>query len=103
VKKLSIDVSDKLATDIVAAVASGYYSPASEVVRDAFRYWKRERQAYLQRLRQLVEEGAASGEPVEGGFDAADIIDRGNARLSAKRQATANAGTNNRKQSENLN
>jgi len=102
VKKLSLVLTDELAKDIEAAVASGDYSTASEVVRDALRYWKREREIYIQRLRELWEEGLASGEPREGGFDAADIIKRGNARLAAKRQATAKAGTSNRKQSENL-
>ena len=69
VQKLSIALTEELAKDIEAAVASGDYSTASEVVRDALRLWKRDREAYVQRLRQLVEEGLASGEPVEGGFD----------------------------------
>lgn len=55
VKKLSIALTEELARDIEAAVASGDYSTASEVVRDALRYWKREREAYIQRLRELVE------------------------------------------------
>jgi hypothetical protein len=53
------------------------------------RGWKREREAYIQRLRELWEEGLASGEPVEGGFDPTDITRRGRARLAAKRQAAA--------------
>jgi antitoxin ParD1/3/4 len=89
VKKLSIALTEELVKDIEAAVASGDYSTASEVVRDALRSWKREREAYIQRLRELVEEGLASGEPVEGGFDAAEIARRGRARLAAKRQAAA--------------
>lgn len=87
VQKLSIALTEELAKDIEAAVASGDYSTASEVVRDALRLWKRDREAYMQRLRQLVEEGLASGEPVEGGFDAADLIRRGRARMAAKKQA----------------
>jgi antitoxin ParD1/3/4 len=89
VKKLSIALTDELVNDIESAVASGDYSTASEVVRDALRYWKREREAYIQRLRQLMEEGLASGDPVEGGFEAADIARRGRVRLAAKRQAAA--------------
>lgn len=89
VKKLSIALTVELVRDIEAAVATGDYSTASEVIRDALRGWKREREAYIQRLRELWEEGLASGEPVEGGFDAADIGRRGRERLAAKRQAAA--------------
>lgn len=87
VQKLSVALTEELARDIEAAVASGDYSTASEVVRDALRTWKRERadrDAAIRRLRELWEEGLASGEPVEGGFDADDIIRRGRARLAAK-------------------
>jgi antitoxin ParD1/3/4 len=87
VKKVSIALTEELVRDIEAAVASGEYSTASEVVRDALRLWKRDYEAYIRRLRRLVEDGQASGEPVEGGFDAADIIRRGRARLATKKQA----------------
>lgn len=89
VKKMSIALTDELAKDIEAAVASGDYSTASEVIRDALRGWKHEREACLRRLRELVDEGLASGEPVDGGFDAADIARRGRARLGAKRHTAA--------------
>ena len=86
VQKLSIAVTEAQAREIEAAIASGDYSTTSEVVRDALRAWKRERtdrDAAIRRLRQLWEEGLASGEPVEGGFDPDDIIRRGRARLAA--------------------
>ena len=89
-QKLSIAVTEELARDIEAAVASGDYSTASEVVRDALRAWKRERSdrsAAIRRLKELFEEGLASGEPVEGGFDADDIIRRGRERLAARRRS----------------
>src|SRR3954468_13618040 len=85
-QKLSIALTEELARDVEAAVASGDYSTASEVVRDALRAWKRERgdrEAAVPRGRALWEEGLASGEPVEGGFDAEDIIRRGHERLGA--------------------
>ncbi len=90
VQKISIALTEELAREIEAAVESGDYSTASEVVRDALRAWKRERadrDAAIRRLKELWDEGLASGEPVEGGFDAEDIIRRGRARLAAKRQA----------------
>ena len=90
VQKMSIALTEELAREIEAAVESGDYSTASEVVRDALRAWKRERadrDAAIRRLKELWDEGLASGGPVEGGFDAEDIIRRGRARLAAKRQA----------------
>jgi antitoxin ParD1/3/4 len=88
-QKLSIALTEELARDVEAAVASGDYSTASEVVRDALRAWKRERgdrDAAIRRLKELWDEGVASGEPVEGGFDADDIIRRGHERLAAERR-----------------
>ncbi len=90
VQKMSIALTEELAREIEQAVASGDYSTASEVVRDALRAWKRERsgrEAAVARLRELYEEGLASGEPIEGGFDAEDIIRRGRERMAKKREA----------------
>jgi len=90
-QKLSIALTEELARDVEAAVASGDYSTASEVVRDALRAWKRERgdrDAAIRRLRQLWDEGVASGEPKAMPDDWAEqIIRRGHARLAAKRKA----------------
>lgn len=86
VRKLSIAVTEELASDINDAVVSGDYASASEVIRAALRSWKRqrsEREADMSRLRELWNQGLASGEPVEGGFDAEDIKRRGRARLDA--------------------
>jgi antitoxin ParD1/3/4 len=88
-QKLSIALTEALARDVAAAVASGDYSTASEVVGDALRARKRERagrEAAIRRLKELWDDGLASGEPVEGGFDADDIIRRGHERLAAERR-----------------
>lgn len=88
-QKISIALTEELARDIEAAVNSGDYSTASEVVRDALRTWKHDRAdrtAAIRRLRQLWEEGLASGEPADGGFDAEDIKRRGRQRMAAERQ-----------------
>ena len=90
VKKLSIALTQELGREIEAAVASGDYSTASEVVRDALRTWRRERtdrDAVVRRLRELWDEGVASGEPVDGNFDAEEIGRRGRARLAASRRS----------------
>ena len=89
VQKISISLTQDLAGEIEAAVASGDYSTASEVVRDALRTWKQDRSdrtAAVRRLRQLWDEGLASGAPIEGGFDADDIVRRGRERLAAERR-----------------
>ena len=87
VQKLSIALTEELARDVEAAVASGDYSTASEVVRDALRSWKRERAVYVQRLRQQWEEGLASGdaEPIPDGW-AESVKTRGRAKLAGRRK-----------------
>jgi antitoxin ParD1/3/4 len=89
-QKLSIALTEELARDVEAAVASGDYSTASEVVRDALRAWKRERggrEAAIRRLKQLWDEGLASGEPEPMPDDwAEDVIRRGRERLTAERR-----------------
>jgi antitoxin ParD1/3/4 len=72
---------------IAGVVETGDYSTTSEVIRDALRLWKREREAHVERLRRLSEEELASGHPVEGGFDSADFIRRGRERLAARQKA----------------
>lgn len=88
VRKISIALTEELATDVEQAVASGDYASSSEVIREALRQWKQVREADLARiaeLRRLVQEGLDSGEPIEGNFDAEDIIRRGRERLAAWR------------------
>ncbi|MGN6271304.1 MAG: type II toxin-antitoxin system ParD family antitoxin [Sphingomonas sp.] len=88
VRKLSIALTEELASEVDQAVAAGDYASTSEVIRDALRLWRRDRdadRAESARLRRLWEEGLASGEPIEGGFDPEDIARRGRARLEAWR------------------
>lgn len=87
VSKLDVDVSEALASDIEAAVASGDYKSVNEVVTEALRKWKRERDAMIAELREAWRIGIESGEPIDGNFDADDIAVRGKARLEAKRRA----------------
>jgi antitoxin ParD1/3/4 len=90
IQKLSVALTEELARDIEAAVASGDYSTASEVVRDALRTWKQaraERDATIRRLERLWEEGLASGPVAAGGFDPADIGRRGRARRAGRQDS----------------
>ncbi|AHE56251.1 type II toxin-antitoxin system ParD family antitoxin [Sphingomonas sanxanigenens] len=87
VRKISIALTEELAMDVDQAVASGDYASSSEVIREALRQWKQQREAdlaHIAELRRLVQEGLDSGEPqpvTDAWFD--DIIARGKARLAA--------------------
>lgn len=68
VEKLSIALTEELAEAVRVAVDTGDYASSSEVIREALRDWteKRERRtAQIAYLRAAIEEGLASGEPVE--------------------------------------
>ncbi|MBN9788280.1 type II toxin-antitoxin system ParD family antitoxin [Pseudonocardia sp. TMWB2A] len=65
VQKISIALTDDLAADVQAAVQSGEFATTSEVMRDALRLWRRERQersAFVAELRTAWKDGLASGE-----------------------------------------
>ena len=89
VRKLSIALTEELASEVDQAVAAGDYASTSEVIRDALRLWRRGRDATLAetaRLRRLWEEGLASGEPQDVTEDwVEDVKRRGLARLAALR------------------
>ena len=64
VEKVSIALTLEMAALVREAVASGEYASSSEVVREALRDWKLKyslRQQEIGQLRQLWEEGLASG------------------------------------------
>ena len=65
VQKISIALTDDLAADVQAAVASGEFATTSEVMRDALRLWRRERAeraAFVAELRTAWSDGLASGQ-----------------------------------------
>lgn len=69
VEKISISLPSDMVAVLKAAVESGEYSSASEVVRDALRAWKLKRKMEgieLDELRRLVQEGSESGPGIDG-------------------------------------
>ena len=63
-KKISVSITDELDSLMKDAVTSGEYGSASEVVRDALRRWRHERErerAEIENLRHLVQAGVDSG------------------------------------------
>ena len=64
IQKVSVALTGEQLTALKAAVEAGEYATTSEIVREAIRDWqlKRElRQEDIRRLRQLWDEGKASG------------------------------------------
>ncbi len=82
IQKVSIALTGGQLAALKAAVEAGEYATTSEVVREAIRDWqfKRElRQEDIKRLRQLWDEGKASG-PAEP-FDVERTLAAAEARL----------------------
>jgi antitoxin ParD1/3/4 len=66
IEKLSIALTPELAAEVREAVREGAFASVSEVVRDALRDWsdkRAQRAASMQRIRELWDEGIASGKP----------------------------------------
>src|SRR5581483_6049080 len=81
---MNINLTPQLEDLVRQKVASGHYSSASEVVREALRLMEREDQiqaAKLAQLRRDIQEGLDSGSA--GKLDVETIKRRGRARLEA--------------------
>jgi antitoxin ParD1/3/4 len=92
VQKVSIALTGEQLGALKAAVETGEYATTSEIVREAIRDWqfKRElRQEDLKRLRQLWDQGKASGPTTPVDFEDARRVARKRLAISAKEQAIA--------------
>ncbi|MEN2785771.1 type II toxin-antitoxin system ParD family antitoxin [Sphingomonas qilianensis] len=88
VRTINVALSDELAVELDEAVANGEYDSSGEVIRELLLIWSSERAgpaANLERLRAMIREGLASGEPIDGNFDLTDIKRCSEARLTALR------------------
>ena len=64
---MNVNLSPKLEAMVKAKVASGRYTSASEVVREALRLMERQdqlKELQLEQLRQEIQNGLTSGEPI---------------------------------------
>lgn len=52
-RKLSITLTEEMATELETVVASGEFVSTSEVMRDALRVWRREREEHAAQLAVL--------------------------------------------------
>ncbi len=92
VQKVSVALTTEQLAAVKAAVASGDYATTSEVVREALRDWqhKRElRQEDILRLRQLWDEGKASGQGAP--LDIEALKREAGLRLAAARERMGHA------------
>lgn len=81
---MNVNLSPQLEEMVRRKVASGLYTSASEVVREALRMMEaqdQQRAAKLEQLRQDIGEGLDSGEPTP--WDAAEIKREGRQRRAA--------------------
>jgi antitoxin ParD1/3/4 len=72
IQKISVALTGEQVAALKAAVDAGEYATTSEIVREAIRDWKLKRelrQEDVKRLRQLWDEGKASGpaQPIDFG------------------------------------
>jgi antitoxin ParD1/3/4 len=83
VQKVSVALTPEFMALLKEAVETGEYTSASEVIRDALRYWKERRAQQdigAEELRRLWREGIESG---SGRFESIDAI-----KKEARRRAT---------------
>jgi len=93
IQKVSVALTGEQLAALKAAVESGEYATTSEIVREAIRDWqfKRElRQEDIRRLRQLWDEGKASGTPQPLDFD--ELRREARKRLAEIKKAQGNGG-----------
>jgi antitoxin ParD1/3/4 len=89
---MNVNLSPHLEAMVKAKVASGLYTSASEVVREALRLMEQQdqlRSLQLQQLRSDIQEGLVSGPPVPW---SPDEIKQDGRKRKASRRAAAQAG-----------
>jgi antitoxin ParD1/3/4 len=92
IEKVSIALTGEQVAAVRAAVAPGEYATNSEVVREALRDWQLKRELQqddIRRLRQLWDEGIASGSA--GELDMTALRQEARTRLEAARKAVPDA------------
>ncbi|MGO9317061.1 MAG: type II toxin-antitoxin system ParD family antitoxin [Terracidiphilus sp.] len=92
VQKVSIALTGEQIGALKAAVETGEYATTSEIVREAIRDWqfKRElRQEDLKRLRQLWDQGKASGAAISVDYEAARQEARQRLAIASEDQVSA--------------
>ncbi|MGQ0485782.1 MAG: ribbon-helix-helix domain-containing protein [Hyphomicrobiales bacterium] len=93
IEKVSVALTSEQVAAMKAAVDSGEYATASEIVREALREWqasRRMKEEEIRLLRRLIDDGRDSGTAGQIDFNA--LRREAKARLALARNRTANAG-----------
>jgi antitoxin ParD1/3/4 len=93
IHKISVALTGEQIAALKAAVETGEYATTSEIVREAIRDWQFKhdlRQEDIRRLRQLWDEGKASGPAAP--LDFSELRHEARQRLTAARKAPGDAG-----------
>jgi len=93
IQKVSVALTGEQLAQLKAAVESGEYATTSEIVREAIRDWQAKRalrQAEIERLGRLWDEGKASGPATP--LDFAEVKREVRRRVTAARAKARNAG-----------
>ena len=78
-RTMTVDTGEELRGFVESLVETGSYKTNSEVVRDGLRLLQeKQAESKLETLRQLIDEGENSGEPVD--WDVNDFLNRMKAR-----------------------
>ncbi len=77
-RRIEVEIDAAMLAAADDAVEHGRFADRDAVIRHALAFWDDE----TKRIRQLIDEGFASGDPIEGNFDADDIKRRGRVRLA---------------------
>lgn len=85
--KQTVPISAKHATAVRKAVESGAYASADAVVRDALDLWQQTQRIDDNVLRQLWDEGIASG--TAGAWDVDEFLTRARKRKAKERKRTS--------------
>ncbi len=78
VEKMSVALTTQQVTALKAAVDAGDYATTSEAVREAVRNWQAKRELRnedVRRLRELWDEGKASGNAAPLDFEIVRVVD----------------------------
>ena len=86
VERMTITLTAEMAQAVKGAVATGEYASSSEIVREALRHWRRQRELQARELEALRTDVRAGMADIEAGrvhdFDAERILQKGRQRLA---------------------
>ncbi len=86
VERMTITLTTEMARAVKGAVATGEYASSSEIMREALRHWRRQRELQAQELEALRADVQAGIRDIEEGrvhdFDAERIVQKGRQRLN---------------------